>query len=202
MSTVDFQFVTFDGFSPVSQLGPYRANDYWQLPEGAPVELIRGELVMSPAPRTSHQIVIGQLFAVFQKAEKRGGGLSILSPADVILSDDTILQPDLLYVSKERRGIIGDRVNGPPDIVVEVLSPRAERRDRIQKLDVYGQYGVPEFWIVDLQAQLIDFLLLENGRYALRPGVAGKYQSSRLPEIEIELATFWKEVASRLPEKP
>lgn len=199
MSTIDFQFVTFEGFSPVSQLGPYRAADYWKLPEGAPVELIRGELVMSPAPRTSHQIIIGQLFAVFQVAEKRGGGLSILSPADVILSDDTILQPDVLYVAKDRRGIIGDRINGPPDVVVEVLSPKAERRDRVQKLDVYAQYGVPEFWIVDQKAQTIEFLLLDKGEYIVKKSVDGRYQSPRLPEVQIDLATFWRDVAERLP---
>jgi Uma2 family endonuclease len=199
MSAIDYQFVTFEGFSPVSALGPYRAADYWNLPEGAPVELIRGELVMSPAPRTSHQIVIGQLFAVFQRAEAKGNGLPILSPADVILSNDTILQPDLLYVSKERRGIIGDRVNGPPDIVVEVISPKAERRDRVQKLDVYAQYGVPEFWIVDYNSRVIDFLLLENGRYAMLKSADNRYQSPRLPEVEIDLAAFWREVAERLP---
>lgn len=200
MSTVDLQFVTFDGFSPVSTLGPYRAPDYWKLPEGAPVELIRGELVMSPAPRTSHQIVIGELYAVFREVAARGGGMTILSPADVILSDDTILQPDLLYVSKDRRGIIGDRINGPPDLVVEVLSPKAERRDRIQKLNVYAQYSVAEFWIVDPKAQIIEFLLLDNGEYVVKQSVDGRYQSPRLPEVQIDLATFWREVAERLPQ--
>ncbi len=199
MSTVDFQFVTFDAFSPVSTLGPYRAADFWKLPEGAPVELIRGELVMSPAPRTSHQIVIGELYAILREAAARGGGMTILSPADVILSDDTILQPDLLYVAKSRRGIIGDRINGPPDVVVEVLSPKAERRDRVQKLDVYAQYGVPEFWIVDQKAQTIEFLMLDKGEYVVKKSVDGRYQSPRLPEVQIDLATFWREVAERLP---
>jgi Uma2 family endonuclease len=200
MSSVDFQFVTFDGFSPVSTLGPYRAADYWKLPEGEPVELIRGELVMSPAPRTSHQIILGELYAILRTAAAKGGGMPLLSPADVILSDDTILQPDLLYVAKERRGIIGDRVNGPPDIVVEVISPKAERRDRVQKLDVYAQYGVAEYWIVDYGARVIDFLLLENGRYAMLKAADDRYQSPRLPEVAIDLATFWKEVAERLPQ--
>jgi Uma2 family endonuclease len=161
--------------------------------------LMRGELVLSPSPRSSHQIIIGQLFCVFQSVEKRGGGLSILSPMDVILSDDTILQPDLLYVSKIRRGIIGERVNGPPDVVVEVLSPRAERRDRVQKLALYAEYGVPEFWIVDQSAQWIEFLILKEGAYVVTQPAEGRYQSPRLPEVEIDLANFWKEVAERLP---
>ena len=199
MSTVGFQFTNFDGFSPSLRQGPYRAKDYWELPEGAPYELMRGELVLSPSPRTSHQIIIGQLFNVFQAIEKRGGGLSILSPMDVILSDDTILQPDLLYVAKARRDIIGDRVNGPPDVVIEVLSPRAERRDRVQKLALYAEYGVPEFWIVDQTAQWIEFLILKDGAYVVTQPAEGRYQSPRLPEVAIDLANFWKEVAERLP---
>jgi Uma2 family endonuclease len=200
MSTAGVQFMTFEGFSPIAKLGPYRADDYWQLPEGAPVELIRGELVMSPAPRTSHQIVIGQLYALLLQAEARGGGLALLSPADVILSDDTILQPDVLYVSKSRRHIVGDRINGSPDLVIEVLSRGAERRDRVAKLDAYAQYGVPEFWIVDYHAKTIDFLLLENGRYGFMKAIGEKYQSPRLPELIIDLQAFWSEVSARLPE--
>jgi Uma2 family endonuclease len=123
-----------------------------------------------------------------------------VAPADVILSDDTILQPDVLYVAKDRRGIIGDRVNGPPDLVVEVLSAGAERRDRVQKLDLYAQYGVPEFWIVDPRAQNIEFLLLDQGRYVVNQAAAGRYQSPRLSEVEIELADFWRDVAQRTPQ--
>jgi Uma2 family endonuclease len=200
MSTTSVQFMTFEGFSPFTVLGPYRAEDYWQLPEGAPVELIRGELVMSPAPRTSHQIVVGELYALLRAAATKSGGLALLSPADVILSDDTILQPDVLYVSKSRRRIVRDRVNGPPDLVVEVLSRGAERRDRVAKLDAYARYGVPEFWIVDYYAKTIDFLLFEHGSYAVMKTAGGAYQSPRLPEVVVDLETFWKEVSERLPE--
>jgi Uma2 family endonuclease len=199
MSTVDFQFTSFDGFSPMQKRGPYRAKDYWELPEGAPYELMRGELVLSPSPRTSHQIIIGRLFKILQTVEEIEGGVCLLSPMDVILSDDTILQPDLLYVSKAKRNIIGDRVNGPPDLVIEVLSPRAERRDRVQKLALYAEYAVPEYWIVDQSAQWIEFLILKDGEYFVTQPAEGRYQSPRLPEVSIDLASFWKEVAERLP---
>jgi Uma2 family endonuclease len=199
MSTVDFQFVTFDGFSPIQELGPYRAEDYWRLPEGTPVELIRGELVMSPSPRSSHQIIVVMLTELFSGIARRSGGVAFCAPMDVIFSNDTILQPDILYIAKERRGIIGDWVNAPPDLVIEVLSEGAERRDRVAKLDAYTRYGVPEFWIVDYHAQQIDFLLLENGRYAIRESKGGRYQSPRLSEVEIDLAAFWREVVDRVP---
>jgi Uma2 family endonuclease len=199
MSTVDYQFTTFDGFSPIAKLGPYRAKDYQQLPEGAPVELLRGELIMSPSPRIPHQIVVALLTEVFLRAARQSGGVAVCAPMDVIFSDDTILQPDVLYISKERRGIIGDWISASPDVVVEVLSKGAERRDRVAKLDAYAQYLVPEYWIVDYQAQTIDFLVLESGRYALISTADGRYQSPRLPEVQIDLAEFWKEVAERLP---
>jgi Uma2 family endonuclease len=199
MSTVDYRFVTFEGFSPAPQLGPYRAADYWKLPEGAPVELIRGELVMSPSPRPSHQIVVVELAALFLGIAKRSGGFAVCAPADVVLADDTILQPDVLYIAKPRRSIVGDRINGPPDVVVEILSAGNERRDRVAKLDAYARYEVPEFWIVDYQAEVIDFLVLENGRYMVMKTENGRYQSPRLPEVQIDLFVFWREVAERLP---
>jgi len=199
MSTVDYHYATFEGFSPTSGRGPYRAADYWALPEGEPVELMRGELVMSPAPRTWHQTVVVLLTELFSGIARRSGGIAFCAPTDVVLSDDTILQPDILYIAKDRRHIISERVNGPPDLVIEVLSEGAERRDRVAKLDLYATYGVAEFWIVDPKARHIEFLLLENGRYMVTQAAAGRYQSPRMPEIEIDLAVFWQEVADRLP---
>src|SRR4029453_15977454 len=135
---------------------------------------IRGELVTSPAPRSSHQVVVVELTAIFAAIAKPSGGIPLCAPADVVFSDDTILQPDVLYVSKERRGIVGDRVNGPPDLVIEVLSTGAERRDRVAKLDAYSRYGVPEFWIVDYQAKVIDLLSLDAGHYTVMKSVDGR----------------------------
>ncbi len=200
MSTTNFQFTAFEGFSPIATMGPYRAADYWNLPEGAPVELMRGELVMSPAPRSSHQIVVVLLTELFSGISRKSGGFVLCAPADVILSDDTILQPDVLYVAKSRRGIVGDRINGPPDLVIEVLSAGAERRDRVQKLDLYAQYNVPEFWIVDPKAQHIEFLILQDGRYVITPNAGDSYQSPRLPEIVIDLRAFWRDVDDRIPQ--
>src|SRR5690606_9399109 len=102
MSTVDYHFTTFEGFSPIAELGPYRAEDYWQLPEGAPVELIRGELIMSPSPRSAHQIIVVELTALLHAIAKQSGGLALCAPMDVVFSDDTIMQPDILYVAKSR----------------------------------------------------------------------------------------------------
>lgn len=120
---------------------------------------------------------------------------------DVVLSDDTILQPDLLYISKGRQSIVGDRVEGPPDLVIEILSPGSDRRDRTEKLDLYAKYDVAEYWIVDPASQLFEFLILDQGRYVVTQSADNRYQSPRLPEVEIDLAAFWQEVERRLPKK-
>ena len=199
MSTTTTGFGAPASFTPLTTVGPFRAADYWRLPEGEPVELLQGELVMSPAPRVRHQIVVGQLFTNLQSLGDKSGGLTILSPTDVVLSDDTILQPDLLYVAAGRRHIVGDRVQGPPDLVIEILSEGAERRDTVTKLDLYAKYGVAEYWIVDPRAQTIEFLLLDAGRYVVHTGLDNRYRSPRLPEIEFDLAAFWREVNVRMP---
>ncbi len=198
MSTATFHFESFDQFSPFSDVGPYRAADYWQLPEGAPIELIRGRFVMSPSPVPLHQIVLLLLAEHFLNIARKSGGIALFAPMDVVLSDDTILQPDLLYVAPHRRTIIKQRVEGPPDLVIEIISGTS-RRDRVEKLDLYARYEVGEYWIVDPEAQLFDFLVNEGGRFVVNSPVADRYQSPLLPEVEIQLADFWREVDERLP---
>lgn len=197
MSTDVFHFEHFEAFSPFTVVGPYRAADYWKLPEGELVELIRGRLIMSPSPSSLHQIVVLRLAHVLERAEESAEGLMLISPMDVIFSDDTILQPDLLYISKDRRNIVGNRVNGAPDLVIEILSPDSGRRDKTEKLDLYAKYGVAEYWIVDPAAQMIEFLMLDQGRYVMLQPADDRYQSPRLPEVEIDLAVFWRDVNRR-----
>ena len=139
------------------------------------------------------------LAELFSAISRKSGGVTLVAPADVVLSDATIVQPDLLYVAKKHRNIVEDRVDGPPDIVIEVLSEGSERRDRIEKFATYAEYGVPEYWIVDQSAQWIEFLILKDGAYVVTQPAEGRYQSPRLPEVETDLASFWKEVAERLP---
>jgi Uma2 family endonuclease len=198
MSTTAFQFESFEAFSPFSDVGPYRAADYWLLPEGAPIELIRGRFVMSPSPVPRHQIVMMLLTEIFLQIARRSGGIALCAPMDVVLSDDTILQPDLLYVALPRRAIVKRRVEGAPDLVIEIISGTS-RRDRVEKLDVYARFGVAEYWIVDPETQLFEFLINEAGRFIVHSPVNDRYQSSRLPEVEIQLADFWREVEERLP---
>jgi Uma2 family endonuclease len=197
MSTTILHFEPFEAFSPFSDVGPYRSADYWRLPEGEPVELIKGRLVVSPSPNFLHQIIVTMLVDILHAAAQKSGGAAVCAPMDVILSDDTILQPDVLYIAKARRQIIKQRIEGAPDLVVEIISGTS-RRDRIEKLDLYAKYSVAEYWIVDPEAQVIEFLLNENGKYVVQSAADDVYQSPRLREVSIQVADFWREVDQQM----
>lgn len=194
MSTATFHFESFEAYSPFSDVGPYRAVDYWQLPEGAPIELIKGRFVLSPSPNVLHQTIVLLLSEILLATARKTGSKMLVSPMDVILSDDTILQPDQLYVAKQRRGIVKQRVEGAPDLVVEIISSGTSRRDRVEKLDLYARYHVGEYWIVDPESRVFEFLTNEDGRFVVHSPAHDRYQSPRLPEVEIHLADFWQEV--------
>jgi len=193
------QFEDFSGFTAYSNLGPYRAVDYWKLPEGESVELIRGRLILSPCPTPLHQVILAALSRSFAPIEEKTGGLCLLAPMDVVLSDDTILQPDMLFISQQRRDIITKHVVGAPDLVVEILSPSTGRRDKTEKLDLYAKYRVAEYWIVDPATQVFEFLLLKDGNYVIQQQSDNRYRSPKLVEVEINLAAFWAEIQRRLP---
>jgi Uma2 family endonuclease len=202
MSTDAIHYETLSGFTPLSTLGPYRATDYWKLPEGEPVELLRGRFVVSPAPTTLHQILVGLVYELLRTAARRNGGLALLGPVDVVLDEHTILQPDVLYVGPDRRHIIGERVVGPPDMAVEILSPHNSRRDRVDKLNLYAQFGVAEYWIVDPAERQFDFLVNRGGKFEVQPQEDNRYGSSACPELTIDLAAFWQLVEEQLGDSP
>jgi Uma2 family endonuclease len=113
-----------------------------------------------------HQSVVTRLTVLlYRHVEERGMGVCV-SPMDVVLDEAAalVVQPDILVVTKERLGIILDRIWGAPDLVVEVLSPRTARRDRTTKLGWYRQYGVRECWLVDhgLRSRSVEVIELQT----------------------------------------
>jgi Uma2 family endonuclease len=116
-------------------------------------ELLRGFLVREPAaPFFSHQAVVTRTTVLLDEhVRAQGLGVVCVSPIDVILDEPNaiVVQPDVVFVSTERVGIIRNQIWGAPDLVVEVISPRTARRDRTSKLKLYRQFGVQEYWIMD-----------------------------------------------------
>ena len=141
--------------------------DYLETSDDERYELLHGELVMAPAPREIHQyFLINLIIAIGAFVKKHKLGKVYSAPFDVVLSDENVVQPDLLFVSTARQHIITpDNIQGAPDLVVEILSPSTAERDRIVKSDLYAQHGVHEYWIVDPDARTITVFLLNEGEF-------------------------------------
>jgi len=152
-------------------IAPFKLTyeEFCQLPESnLPHELIDGELRMPAAPVRRHQRVTGTIyFAVRPHVEGRNLGLLELAPVDVVLDRDRplVLKPDLLFILRERAHIATDKVYGPPDLAVEVFSRAGAVFDRTEKAASYAQYGVREYWLVDLDAETFEVRCLEARGY-------------------------------------
>ncbi len=176
-------------------VGEYTFDDYLQLPEGEPVELIRGNIVMSPAPRFDHQVAVTLLAGHLMACAGKSNAFAVASPIDVRFSDDTVVHPDIVYLSQRERGIGQPRVEGAPDLVVEVLSPATSLRDRRHKLAIYAEFKVPEYWIVDIAQREITYLILKAGEYSIQVPKENVYQSPQLAEVMIDEGEFWNRIA-------
>jgi Uma2 family endonuclease len=181
-----------------SELGPYRRKDYEALPDEPRCELIRGRFYLTPAPVPLHKIVVSWLARHFVDIAEASGGLAMVAPVDVPLAIHSVVQPDLIYLTAARRRIVGARLEGVPDLVVEVLSPGSKRRDRGEKLALYAENAVREYWIVDPEARQIEFLLNEDGRFVVSVPGGSEYRSAEIPEVRLDLAIFWHRVAAML----
>ena len=145
----------------------YTYADYLETSDDERYELLHGALVMAPAPREIHQSILGRLhidMGVF--LDEHNLGYIYFSPFDVVLSDENVVQPDLLFISNERaHSITPDNIQGAPDLVVEILSPATAERDRTVKFELYAEHGVQEYWIVDPDARSITVFLLNEGEF-------------------------------------
>src|SRR5271157_350351 len=127
-------------------------DDYCLLPNnGRRYEIIDGELFVTPSPRRAHQNVVTQLsYYLVEFVKREGGGRVYVAPFDVVFSFHDVVEPDVLYVSKERASVVTENnVQGAPDLVVEVLSKTTAKIDRTTKLKLYARFGVQEYWLID-----------------------------------------------------
>lgn len=146
-----------------------RYEDYLRMPEdGNKYEIIQGELFVTPPPSTDHQRVSrGAFRKIDAYVEEHNLGEVFYAPFMVRLTPDEPVEPDLVYVRKNRLEII-DRagINGAPDLVIEILSPNKPQYDRVTKFNRYLQVGVPEYWILDPKSRTAEQFALEEGKYS------------------------------------
>lgn len=165
--------------------------------DGKRHELVEGDFYMSPAPSTTHQrVLLNLLVALVHQLQDAGKAEIFCAPVDVILGETTVVQPDLLALRSDRKDLVKLRgIEGPPNLVVEILSPGTRGNDELLKRAVYARYAIPEYWIVDPDRSAVTVLRAESpgAPYTLvaRFDQASTLTSVEFPELSIKLGTIF-----------
>ncbi|MFD2761164.1 Uma2 family endonuclease [Lentibacillus juripiscarius] len=148
---------------PVINEPGWTVDDYYQLPEdGNQYEIVNGILDLKPSPTTTHQRISHRLERTLTDPCENDY-IILHSPIDVILSNTETRQPDILMIHRSREHIIEEHaIVGPPDLVIEILSPNSASRDRMMKKQSYAQFNIPEYWIVDYKNEAIEQYVLDS----------------------------------------
>jgi len=166
-------------------------EDYLKTPDDQRYELIEGDLVMTPSPVPYHQWISKNIEFELEKfvREKKTGKI-FYAPCDVYLDNDNVLQPDILFIAKERLNIIGEKnIQGAPDLVIEILSESSAHRDMVKKKKLYAQFGVKEYWIIDPEEKTVEIYSRKDETFTLTKRFAEKntLESPLLPGLKIKL---------------
>jgi len=173
--------------------GIYRLTfaDWLRFPDdGRLYEIVEGELYVTPPPSVEHQRISRNLeFLLLTFLRRSSKGEVLYAPIGVRLSDEDVLEPDLVVILREHADRIGAQViEGVPDLVVEILSPGTARRDLGPKRDKYREAGVPEYWIVDPASATVEVQALRDGAY-VRYGLFRREDTLRSPLLSgLEIA--------------
>jgi Uma2 family endonuclease len=175
--------------------GQWTEADYFALPDtNRYAELSEGELFMPPHPTYSHQRIVFDLAMVLRRfVEEHDLGIVQVAPLPVRLWPGKIREPDVLFMAHEHRERISEQVVGPPDLVMEVLSPGTRHIDRMDKSVEYARAGIPEYWIIDPEAQTVEVFVLREGAYDLRGkwGVDTIAHSALLKGFQVPVADLF-----------
>ncbi|MEM0962837.1 MAG: Uma2 family endonuclease [Bacteroidota bacterium] len=183
----------------VEELESYATSfdEFTALPEGTLAQYLDGTVYLSPAPRPRHQDVVQNLYAVLRTYALGHDGYAGVAPFDVFLTPERAVQPDVFYLSAERRDRISERgIEGAPTLVAEVLSPSTAYLDVSAKRKAYEEAEVEEYWVIDPGERSVMVLMRE------RPGLAGLARtayvyesglvaSTALAEFEVEAADLF-----------
>ena len=177
----------------------YTYQDYLLFPDdGNRHEIIGGEHYVSPAPGRRHQKTVGNFhFHLRLFLEQNPLGEVLLAPLDVAISDWDVVQPDLLFLSRERSAIGQERgIFGAPDLVIEVLSDSTRTMDETTKLELYETAGVREYWMADPDAGTIQVYQFRNGRLIpmaeLSAAAGDRLETPLLPGLTLRLSQIFE----------
>ena len=174
------------------------AQQFLQLgadPPGVRLELVDGEIAVSPSPIPRHSFTVGALYAILKYHIDHYDLGEVLMDVDTIFGEHDVRRPDIFYFTKARRHFIGEQcIEGPPDLAVEVISPGNERTDRRDKFKQYAAGKVKHYWIVDPAQRTVESYSLRGGKYIGRVRGSGSdvIKLAPFPKLEIPLAKLWR----------
>jgi Uma2 family endonuclease len=175
---------------------PLTYDDLAAMPEdGRRYELINGELFELTGPTPKHQRTTFRLAKDLDEfVTVRELGEVYVAPLDVFLSPHNTVQPDVVFVSAARKSIVrGLKIEGAPDLLMEVLSRSTWRRDAITKAAIYATFGVLEYWLIDPERESIVVQATQNGVFVPVPSSDGVARSQLRPGFEVDPAKLFAE---------
>jgi len=165
------------------------ADELFGFPDdGKRREIIEGVLYVAAAPSRLHQLVLFRLtLLVGNLVAATKSGQAYFSPVDVRFSAHDLVQPDLIYIRRERLHLYrGHIMDGPPDVVMEVISPSNRGYDLTEKARLYEKYAVPEYWVFDPENRKITHLVLREGVHVSTDAKDGLYHSTVIDGLAID----------------
>ena len=158
-------------------------------------ELIDGRIEVSGAPTDGHQAVVIDTHALLRSWMRvHWDGVALVSPCDVPLDDQNVVQPDVVVWARERcRSRRADPMGVCPALVVEILSRGSQGQDRVERRHRYARYGIREYWIIDGKARSVEVLVLEGSSYRSASMAVGdaRVVSHALPGFEAAACEFF-----------
>ncbi|WP_418791909.1 Uma2 family endonuclease [Phosphitispora sp. TUW77] len=182
----------------ISPTKTFTYQDYLDLPEepGYRLEVLDGVLVKEPSPNVMHQRVSRRLQRILEDYfwNNDPDGEIFNAPLDVTFHSITVVQPDVFYVSGEQKSIVKEmRIDGPPKLVVEILSISTGRKDRLQKMRIYQTNQVQHYWLVNPDEKTLECFCLRDGVYALVAAGMDEdiIEHPDFPQLIIDLKALW-----------
>ena len=177
--------------APLKEEKHWTYEEYRRLPDdGNRYEIVDGRLLVKPAPRTFHQTISRRLQFLIYGLERSGKGYIFNAPVEVIMPGASPVQPDLVYLTAEQKGLIVEKsIEGVPHLLIEILSPSTASVDRTLKLNTYTRAGVPNYWIVDPEAKTLEVYHLRDDAYSVAAALDefSTYCATELENLEVPL---------------
>jgi Uma2 family endonuclease len=164
-------------------------------PPGVRLELVDGEVKVSPSPQPKHSFVDHRLTSILDQHIVANNLGELYGDVDTIFGEHDVRRPDLIFFARDRLHLVGDRaMEGPPDLCVEIISPSSSIVDRKQKFKQYERAKVANYWIVDPEQRTIEGFKLVRGRYRLMCKGTGSALICLPPfeALQIPLGELWQ----------